>query len=213
MEFLHAIRLDQVRACRDLGWAVRVVRITGGTGYFGPIPAGRRRAGRAQVRADGVMTSDFRQSKQLSAFRVSGMTQENRELVQNAWRAFASGDADRISAFFTEDAEWRAPAGNATAVALDVPSHMVGNRAIAHFIAEDVPRLFVQDVSVTFAGLYADGDCVVVEETMSATLAGGNSYVNDYCFVFVLKDGLIHRVREYMDTARGHRMVFGEASS
>jgi hypothetical protein len=35
---------------------------------------------------------------------------------------------------------------------------------------------------------------------------------NDYCFVFELRDGLIHRVREYMDTARGHRMVFGEGA-
>jgi ketosteroid isomerase-like protein len=38
----------------------------------------------------------------------------------------------------------------------------------------------------------------------------GNHYANDYCFVFELRDGLIHRVREYMDTARGHRMIFGE---
>ena len=84
--------------------------------------------------------------------------------------------------------------------------------AIARFIADDFPRLFVKDVDVAFRGVYAEGDRVVVEETMSATLAGGSSYVNDYCFVFELRDGLIHRVREYMDTARGHRMVFGETS-
>ena len=140
------------------------------------------------------------------------MSLENRETVLNAWRAFAERDTDRISAFFTCDAEWLAPAGNATAVALEVPSHMVGSEAIARFIADDFPRLFVKDVDVAFRGVYTEGDRVVVEETMSATLAGGNSYVNDYCFVFELRDGLIHRVREYMDTARGHRMVFGETS-
>jgi hypothetical protein len=69
---------------------------------------------------------------------------------QNGWRAFADHDADRISAFFTE-------------------------------------------------------------ETMSATLASGNAYVNDNCCVFELQGGLVHRVREYMDTTRGHRMVFDEA--
>jgi ketosteroid isomerase-like protein len=137
------------------------------------------------------------------------MTQKNREVVQNAWRAFAGRDVDRISAFFTAGAEWLAPAGNATAVALGVPSHMVGGRAIARFIAEDFPRLFVGDVTVAFSGFYADGDRVIVEETMSATLADGGSCVNDYCFVFEVQDGLIHRVREYMDTARGHRMVSG----
>lgn len=44
---------------------------------------------------------------------------------------------------------------------------------------------------------------------MTATLANGNHYINDYCFVFEFRDGLIHRVREYTDTARGHRMTFG----
>lgn len=139
------------------------------------------------------------------------MTQDNREIVLSAWRAFADHDLERIAAYFTEDAEWSAPAGNATAAALDVPSHMVGRNAIAHFIANDFPRLFARDVAISFRGIYTEGDSVIVKETMSATLANGNSYVNDYCFIFELQDGLIYRVREYMDTARGHRMVFAEA--
>jgi ketosteroid isomerase-like protein len=138
------------------------------------------------------------------------MPQRSRDVVQNAWKAFASHDADQISAVFTEAAEWLAPPGNATAVALSCPSHMIGRQAIARFLAEDFPRLFTHDVSVTFRGFHADGDRVIVEETMTATLANGHHYANDYCLVFELLDGLIHRVREYMDTARGHRMVFGE---
>jgi ketosteroid isomerase-like protein len=138
------------------------------------------------------------------------MSQQSRDIVQNAWKAFASHDADQISAVLTEDAEWLAPPGNATAVALESPAHIVGRKAIVQFLAEDFPRFFVSDVTVTFHGLYADGERVIVEETMTATLANGNHYANDYCFVFELRDGLVHRVREYMDTARGHRMVFGE---
>jgi len=136
------------------------------------------------------------------------MGTDSRAIVQAAWQAFATHDAQRIAAVFTEDAEWLAPAGNATATALDAPSHMIGRDAITHFLAEDFPRLFVGDVEVDFHGFHADGDRVVVEETMSATLANGNTYTNDYCFVFELRDGLIHRVREYLDTARGHRAVF-----
>jgi hypothetical protein len=137
------------------------------------------------------------------------MSQDSRVIVQTAWQALASHDADRIAAAFTEDAEWLAPPGNATAVALDVPSHMVGGKAIAHFLAEDFTRLFVRDVAVAFRGFHADGERVIVEETMTATLADGNHYTNDYCLVFEPRDGLIHRVREYLDTARGHRMIFG----
>ncbi len=138
------------------------------------------------------------------------MTPQSRAIVQSAWKAFASHDAGRIAAVLTEDAEWLAPPGNATAVALDAPSHMIGKKAIVRFLAEDFPRLFARDVTVTFHGFYADGERVIVEETMTATLANGDRYANDYCFVFELRNGLIHRVREYMDTARGHRMIFSE---
>lgn len=137
------------------------------------------------------------------------MSQENLDVVTNAWRAFAGHDVAEIEPFFTEDAEWLAPPGNATAVALGGPSHLVGRKAIVGFIAVDFLRLFVKDVALDFHGMYASGDRVIVEETMTATLANGNAYANDYCFVFELRGGRIHRVREYMDTARAHRMVFG----
>ncbi|MFE9068459.1 hypothetical protein [Streptomyces violaceusniger] len=51
-------------------------------------------------------------------------SQRNQRIIQDAWKAFASHDADQISAVLTEDAEWLAPPGNATAVALDRASHM-----------------------------------------------------------------------------------------
>jgi ketosteroid isomerase-like protein len=132
-------------------------------------------------------------------------------LVQNAFQALVSYDPDRIAAVFTENAEWLSPPENATAVALRATNHMVGRNAIVRFFSEDVPRLFARDVAVTLHGLHADGDRVIVEAAVTATLAGGNRYVNDYCFVFELRDGLIHRVREYVDTARGHRMIFGDS--
>ncbi|TCO59905.1 nuclear transport factor 2 family protein [Actinocrispum wychmicini] len=130
-------------------------------------------------------------------------------IIQNAFQAFAGNDPDRIVAVLTEDAEWLSPPGNATAVALETTNHMVGAQAIARFFAEDFPRLFARDVTISFHGSHTDGERVTVEATMTATLANGNHYSNDYCFVFELRNGLIHRVREYVDTARGHGMVFG----
>ncbi|MEU4205158.1 nuclear transport factor 2 family protein [Streptomyces sp. NPDC045470] len=132
-------------------------------------------------------------------------------IIRNAFQALASNDHDRISAVLTEDAEWLSPPGNATAVALGATHHMVGRNAIARFFAEDFPRVFGRDVTVAVLGLHADDERGVAEFTMTATLADGHRYSNDYCFVFELRDGLIHRVREYTDTARGHRMLFGEA--
>jgi uncharacterized protein len=61
----------------------------------------------------------------------------------------------------------------------------------------------VADVSLGFRGFYAEGDVVVVEVRMQATLAHGGHYDNDYCFIFEMRNGLVARVREYMDTQRG----------
>jgi hypothetical protein len=134
-------------------------------------------------------------------------TEDSRALVKQAWAAFASRDPARIAAVFADDAEWLAPPGNATAVALDGTNHMVGSHVIAAFIAADMRRLFL-DVKVEFRGFHADGPVVVVEERMSARLPDGGSYVNDYCFIFECRDGRIARVREYMDTLGGHRQLF-----
>lgn len=120
-----------------------------------------------------------------------------------AWAAFASREPERVRAVFVPDAEWLAPPDNATACALDGTHHLVGRDRIVRFLTAEFGTVFVDDVSIEFQGVFADGDVVVVEERMQATLANGGRYENDYCFVFELEDGLITRVREYMDTQRG----------
>ena len=49
------------------------------------------------------------------------MANPNKQIVANAWKIFASRDVAAIGRCFTEDAEWIAPEGNATAIALDAP--------------------------------------------------------------------------------------------
>ncbi len=133
----------------------------------------------------------------------------SKDVVLNAWKTFSSRDKDRIAALFTDDAEWIAPKGNATAVALDHTDHMVGAEQIARFIAQEMHRMF-SEIDIAFRGVYADGDIVIVEERMRATLSSGRHYENDYCFVFTVAGDKIREVREYMDTRKGWRMVFGE---
>ncbi|MFK4383262.1 nuclear transport factor 2 family protein [Bradyrhizobium sp. USDA 223] len=132
-----------------------------------------------------------------------------RDVVLNAWNTFSSRDPERIAALFTEDAEWIAPKGNATAIALDHTDHMKGPHQIARFIAQEMHRLF-SNIDIAFRGVYVDGDVVIVEERMRATLPGGKPYENEYCFVFEVVGDRIRQVREYMDTRKGWRMVFDE---
>jgi ketosteroid isomerase-like protein len=136
--------------------------------------------------------------------------EDNKQAVRETWKAFASRDPTEIAARFTEDAQWIAPPGNATALALN-GAHLMGRDDIVRFIAVDFGKLFTRDIKVEFKEMYAEGDVVIVEQRFHATLANGAAYDNDYCFVIELQDGLIRRVREYMDTAKGHRMIFAAA--
>jgi uncharacterized protein len=54
--------------------------------------------------------------------------------------------------------------------------------------------------SVEVHGTHGDGNVVVTEHSGCNELAGGRRYDNNYCWVFRFQDGLIHEVREYMDT-------------
>ena len=134
---------------------------------------------------------------------------QSRQIVLDAWKAFASQDPAQAAPYFTEDAEWIAPAGNATAVALEGPSHMIGRDAIAAFATQGFRRMF-SEVQIEFLTVAAEGETVVVEERMRAR-ANGRPYDNTYCFIFKLEGGRIRQVREYMDTLAGERMIFGEA--
>jgi hypothetical protein len=136
--------------------------------------------------------------------------EENKQRIIELWQAFATREAARIRERFHEDAVWIAPEDNATAKALGAPSGFADADSIAHFIANDFGRLFARDVAIDFKGFYADGNVVIVEERMRATLSNGRFYDNEYCFVFELENGLVKVMREYMDTAKGYRMIFGE---
>ena len=116
-----------------------------------------------------------------AACRCAGMTATSaKDVVLQAWREFAGRDPERIGAVFTPDAEWLAPEGNATAVALGGIHHLVGRDRIVHFLTVEFPSVFVADVHVDFRSMVGDGDIVVVEARMQATLHHGGHYDNEY---------------------------------
>jgi ketosteroid isomerase-like protein len=125
------------------------------------------------------------------------------------WRSFSSRDAAKIEPFFSENAVWIAPQDNATAKFLGERSGMSGRARIVRFILEQFPKVFARDVKLDFKGVYGDGETVVVELVLSATIANGRPYKNDYCFIHVLRDGKVAEIREFMDTYNGHRMIYG----
>ena len=141
------------------------------------------------------------------------MSMTSKEIVIGLWRSFATRDAGQLRDHLAEAAVWTAPADNATARFLGMPSRMHGREEIVRFIIDQLPRMFARDVRTDLKGMYADGDTVVIEMTISATLANGRAYKNEYCFIHQIADGKVVAIREFMDTYNGHRMTFGEAAT
>ena len=141
-----------------------------------------------------------------------------KETVQALFAAYATGDPDRIKALLHPDVIWVAPAGNATQIALGLGNaddagapqglNDLGRDAIVAFMAYDYPRFFA-NVAFEHRSMVGEGNVVVTEQRMSATLPNGRPYVNDYCFAYEVADDRITAIREYMDTRGGWLQVFG----
>jgi len=144
---------------------------------------------------------------------------DSRQTVLDLYEAYAAGDAEQISGLLHREVVWTAPAGNATQVALGLGkpedagpprgANDLDRAAIVAFMAYNFSRFF-GGVKNVFRTVVAQDDVVVVEHRLSATLPNGRPYVNDYCFIYELRDGKVWRIREYMDTRGGWAQVFSE---
>jgi ketosteroid isomerase-like protein len=141
-----------------------------------------------------------------------------KETVLALYAAYASGDPDRIAALLHPDAVWVAPAGNATQIALGLGDaddagpprglNDLDRDAIVAFMAYDYPRFFAS-VAIEPRSMVSEGNVVLTEHRMSATLPNGRPYVSDYCFAYEVLDGQVTAIREYMDTRGGWLQAFG----
>lgn len=142
-----------------------------------------------------------------------------KETVIALYAAFGSGSPQRIADLLHEDVIWVAPPGNATQVGLGLGSpdeagapngsNNLGHREIVQFMAHNFSRFF-KNPKNEFRSVVAEGNIVVAEHRISATLPNGREYVNDYCFFYEVDDGKVRHIREYMDTRGGWAQVFGE---
>ncbi|MDN3919156.1 nuclear transport factor 2 family protein [Roseateles violae] len=145
-----------------------------------------------------------------------------KETVLAFYRAFGSAEPARIADLLDDEVVWTAPAGNATQVAFGLGrpedagapdgSNQLGKQQIVQFMAHNFSRFFVAAKN-ELRSMVAEGPIVFVEHRLCATLPNGRSYVNDYCFVYEVREGRIHRIREYMDTRGGWAQVFGDGEA
>lgn len=65
----------------------------------------------------------------------------------------------------------------------------------------ELPTPFEDELELTIHSITAEGDQVALEaECYGIISESGQVYNNHYGFFFIIEDGLIQRIREYMDT-------------
>jgi ketosteroid isomerase-like protein len=138
--------------------------------------------------------------------------EENRQFVIASYRAIATRDRDQIAPFFALDVEWRQPESNALSVALGQPAGLKGREALLKYFTGTLNGEVFTGSKVELLSVVAGGDVVIVEQRFEATVINGHPFKLDYCFVFVLRDGLIQQVRTYFDTVSGFKQMFGDES-
>ena len=120
--------------------------------------------------------------------------QDNKQVIQRGYEAFASGDLETITSLFDDDIEWVQPGDSAIS----------GTFHGRPEVMEHLGRLAEKDMSVKLNHLIAEGDTVVA---ITEVTAGGQT--GEDADVFTVRDGKTVSVRIHGDTALMER-VYGK---
>ena len=118
--------------------------------------------------------------------------QKNKALVERFFAAMSSSDTAYIVNAYAEDgAVWTS---GRTLISGTFTKPQIREASGRIFEA------FPQGIGFTIHGITAEGERVAVEAESRGMHVSGKLYNNLYHFLFLFRDGLIVRLKEYMDT-------------
>jgi len=126
----------------------------------------------------------------------------NKQLVQEFHEVFSTGDVENILSYMAPTATWWV-AGN---IPLSGTYDVDGMRELFSSVGGGVKGGAIR---LTPTAMTAEGDRVAVETESYAELTNGRVYNNLYHFLFIVRDGKIHQVKEYLDTIHTNEVFFG----
>ncbi len=118
--------------------------------------------------------------------------EENKQFVRDFFDALNHGDVDRIVAAYADDGQLET----------------MGNTLISGVATRDeiaaaaggIYDVFPNGLRFTINDMVAEGDKVAVEAESEGEHVSGQTYANQYHFLFELRDGKLVSLKEYMDT-------------
>ena len=122
-------------------------------------------------------------------------TEENRELVRQAFDALAQADGKPFLDLMAEDFSWIIEGQSKWSRRYE------GKDAVRHELFRPLFQNFAMPYRNRAEEIIADGERIVVLCQGEVKTIRGENYNNDYCYVIRMRDGKMIELREYMDTA------------
>ena len=132
------------------------------------------------------------------------MSETNKAIVQQWFDLVAAGDAQGAFALFDESVSYTLRGTT------PVSGTYVGMESLVADFFTPWRKQIDGEIALTVNRLIGEGDQVVALARGEAKTVFGLPYDNDYVFVFEVRDGKIHSVDEYLDTALVETAAYGK---
>jgi ketosteroid isomerase-like protein len=119
----------------------------------------------------------------------------NKRLVREFLDHYAHARYEAALAMLAPDARWWIPGHPQEFPAAGWADKATVERRLAANL-----KLLPHGIEIIAGDMTAEGERVAVEAESKAQLVNGTIYHNRYHFLFVVRDGRIHAVKEYLDT-------------
>jgi ketosteroid isomerase-like protein len=129
-------------------------------------------------------------------------TEANKQLVQQYLEECSAGNFEAAFPLLAESLEFWV-AGHRD----EFPGAGTMTKAQFMQLARAFGARIPNGLKVTVRGMTAEGDRVAVEAESYGETASGKTYNNQYHYLFVVRDGQIQSVREYMDTLHANTVM------
>ena len=122
--------------------------------------------------------------------------EQNEQIVRNFFKVLSTGELENIRKALHSDASWTPMVKSLPGAGVHAPRDVIVDKFLA-----PVRGLFEDgDPKTTIDNIFAKGNVVCVESRGRGKLRNGKIYDNQYCWVIEVKDGLVWKIREYMDS-------------
>lgn len=129
--------------------------------------------------------------------------EKNKELVAEFMKVFSVGDVDKILSFLSPTATWWVGG------TIDGISGAKNKEEFGEMLSSLSSSTKSGAIALKPLAWTAEGERVAVETEWYAELENGRVYNNLYHFVFVIKNGEIESIKEFLDTEHTRAVFLG----